>query len=240
MTTRRELLLAMGVLAALPAYSQQAGKVWCVGFIGPEKRPVSIDSERFGAFSRGLRDLGYIEGKNLIIEWRFAEGKTDRLAETAAEFVRLKVDVIVPVGLPAARAAQKVTTAIPIVFVGPGDPVGVGLVKSLARPGGNITGPSTISGDLGPKRLELLLEMVGAGARRDGRPAGEEAPPHDTRFRVFRADRLPCLRLRGGRRDQEGTRRRFRQKQIFGSRTRLRSGHLRFELRKYGGRVELF
>lgn len=150
----------MGALAALPAHAQLPGKVWRVGFIGPEKRPVSIESERFGAFSRGLRDLGYIEGKNLIIEWRFAEGNTDRLAELAAEFVRLKVDVIVLVGTAAARAAQKVTAAIPIVFIGPGDPVAQGLVMSLARPGGNITGPATITGDLSLKRLKLLLEMV--------------------------------------------------------------------------------
>jgi putative ABC transport system substrate-binding protein len=107
-----------------------------------------------------MRELGYVEGKNLAIEWRFADGKLDRLPALAAELVRLKVDVIVAVGLEAPLAVQKATITIPIIFVGPGDPVGTGLIKSLARPGGNITGPSTISGELGPKRLEMLLAMV--------------------------------------------------------------------------------
>ena len=107
-----------------------------------------------------MRELGYVEGKNLTIEWRFAEEKYDRLPELAAELVRLQVDVIVAGGLQAPLAAQKSTDKIAIVMVGVADPVAMGLVKSLARPGGNITGPSNITSELGPKRLEMLRDMV--------------------------------------------------------------------------------
>ncbi len=112
-----------------------------------------------------MRELGYVEGKNLVIEWRFADNKPDRLSDLAAELVRLNVDVLVTTSTPATRSAQKATTTIPIVMVNVGDPVGMGLVKSLARPGGNITGLSNFASDTGPKRLELLLEMVPKLAR---------------------------------------------------------------------------
>jgi putative ABC transport system substrate-binding protein len=107
-----------------------------------------------------MRELGYVEGKNLAIEGRFADNQPERLPELAAELVKLKLDVIVTTGMLPALAAQKATTTIPIVMIGNSDPVGSGLIKSLARPGGNITGLTTITGDLEPKRLELLLDMV--------------------------------------------------------------------------------
>lgn len=113
----------------------------------------------YGAFPRGLRELGYVEGKNLLIEFRWAD-KMELLPVFAAELVQLKVDVIVSIGTPATRAAQKATATIPIVFGSSGDPVGTGLVKSLARPGGNITGLSNLSADIAPKRLEMLLTIV--------------------------------------------------------------------------------
>ena len=107
-----------------------------------------------------MRDLGYVEGKNLAIEWRFAEGEYERLPGMAAELVQLKVDVIMALGPPAIVAAQKATTTIPIVVVTSVDPVGAGFVKSLARPGGNITGLSNLAGDISSKHLEMLLAVM--------------------------------------------------------------------------------
>ncbi len=107
-----------------------------------------------------MRELGYVEGKNLVIEWRSADGKYERFPLLAAELVQLKVDVIVTVTPPATSAAQKATTTIPIVMGTTGDPVGNGFIKSLARPGGNITGLTSIVSDLGPKHMEMLLSMV--------------------------------------------------------------------------------
>ena len=107
-----------------------------------------------------MRELGYVEGKNLVIEWRSAEGKIERLLGLAAELARLKLDVIAAAGTPATLAMQKTTTAIPIAMISAADPVGNGLVKSLAHPGGNITGLSNMISDLGPKHLEMLLSMV--------------------------------------------------------------------------------
>ena len=107
-----------------------------------------------------MRELGYVEGKNLVIEWRSSEGKSDRLASLATELVNLKVDIIVAAGSPATSAAQKATATIPIVMNGVAEPVGSGFVKSLARPGGNITGAASMSTDIGPKQLEMLLSVV--------------------------------------------------------------------------------
>ena len=163
MNTRRKLIIALGTSAlAAPfgPFAQQQGKVWRVGFLSGRSRPASLDSDIFGAFSNGMRELGYVEGKNLVIEWRFAEGMYERLPTLAAELVKMKVDVIVPAGTPMIIAAQKATTTIPIVFGGINDPVGSGFVKSLARPGGNITGLSNISVDISAKHLEMLLGMV--------------------------------------------------------------------------------
>jgi len=151
------VLIALGVCAAaLPGEAQQAaGKIPRIGMI------VEPANEPFlAAFRQGLKDLGYIEGKNIAVEYRFADGKQERLAGLAAELIGLKVDVIVTVGLPAAVAAKQATLMIPIVMALISDPVGAGLVVSLARPGGNVTGLSTVSLDLTGKRLELLKETM--------------------------------------------------------------------------------
>lgn len=154
-------LVALGAAAApLACLAQQQGKVWRVGFLSPQTRSDPLISQYNDAFLKGMRDLGYVEGRNLVVEWRFADGKSERLPGMAAELVQLKVDIIVAVSSPAISAAQKATTTIPIVMATTGDPVGSGFVKSLARPGGNITGLSNMGGDLGPKLLDLLLSVV--------------------------------------------------------------------------------
>jgi putative tryptophan/tyrosine transport system substrate-binding protein len=147
------ILLISGSLAE----AQQAKKVPRIGFmIGTS--PSTIP-DRIEGFRQGLRDLGYVEGKNVVIEYRVAEGKVERLPNLLAELVRLKVDVIVTGGI-VNHAAKQATTTIPIVIAFDGDPVGNGLVASLARPGGNITGLSALSPELSGKRLELLKETV--------------------------------------------------------------------------------
>jgi putative ABC transport system substrate-binding protein len=142
----------------LPAEAQQPAKVAPIGYLAAAS--VSANAARTEAFRQGLRELGYVEGKNIVIEWRYAEGKRDRLPAFAAELVRLKVDVIVTAGPGSTRAAKEATSTIPIVMAQDSDPVGSGLVSSLARPGGNITGLSTLSAELSGKRLELLKEVV--------------------------------------------------------------------------------
>jgi putative ABC transport system substrate-binding protein len=163
MNNRRKLVLALGVsalAASLASFAQQQNKIWRVGFLSPRRRPDSLDSDVFGAFQQGMRALGYVEGKNLAIEWRFSNGTSERLSGLAAELVKLKVDVIVAQGGPATSAAQKTTATIPVVMGSVGDPVGSGFVKSLAHPGGNITGLSNLHVDLSPKLLEMLLSIV--------------------------------------------------------------------------------
>jgi putative ABC transport system substrate-binding protein len=163
MNIRRKLLVALGasaLAAPLASFAQQQGKVWRVGFLTPRSRPDTLDSGIFGAFRRGMRELGYVEGKSLMIEWRFADGTSERLSGLAAELVKLKVDVIVGAGPAATSAAQKATATIPTVMGSVGDPVGSGFVKSLAHPGGNITGISNLNVDVSPKLLEMLLSMV--------------------------------------------------------------------------------
>ena len=163
MNTRRKLLIALGVgalAAPFTSFAQQQGKVWRVGFLVPERRPGSLDSHVYGGFPLGMRELGYVEGKDLAIEWRFADNDIARLSDLAAELVRLKVGVIVTAGSAATGAAQKATATIPIVMGSSGDPVGSGFVKSLARPGGNITGITNLITELAPKYLEMLRSMV--------------------------------------------------------------------------------
>ena len=163
MVTRRRVVLALGagaLTAPLASFAQQQGKVWRVGFLAQRHLDLVDSDYNYGPFTQGMRELGYVVGKNLVIEWRSAEGKAERLPELAAELVRLKLDVLATGGTPAAQAAQKATTAIPIVMVNVGDPVGSGLVKSLARPGGNSTALSIMTTDLGPKLLEMLLGTV--------------------------------------------------------------------------------
>jgi putative ABC transport system substrate-binding protein len=159
---RRLFLLAVGAAclsAILPTLAQQA-KMPRIGFIAGRSRPVSLDADAYGGFVRGLRELGYVEGKNVAIEWRFADGNYQRLPELIAELVRLKVDVILAAAAPAAVAAKQGTSTIPIVIGGVGDPVGIGLITSLSRPGGNVTGVSNLVVDLSSKNLELLTAMV--------------------------------------------------------------------------------
>ena len=151
-------LCAMLFALCLSAEAQQPTKVPRIGYLAGAS--LSANAARIEAFRQGLRELGYVEGKNIVIEWRYAEGKLDRLPALAAELVRLKVDVIVTAGPTATRAAKEATATIPIVMAQDGDPVGNGFVASLARPGGNITGLSTLAPELSGKRLELLKEIV--------------------------------------------------------------------------------
>jgi len=142
----------------LPAEAQQPTKIPRVGYLAANS--LSDISARVEAFRQGLRELGYVEGKNIVLEWRSSEGKFDRLPALAAELVRLKVDMIVTPGAPATRAAKAATITIPIIMSQDPDPVGNGFVASLARPGGNITGLSSLGADLAGKRLELLKEIL--------------------------------------------------------------------------------
>ena len=155
------LALLLGMLSAAPtADAQSPAKVFRIGTLAPGARPAAPDWKQRWAFVEGLRELGWIEGQNIVIEDRWADGKTDRLPALAAELVRLKVDAIFTQSWPAAVAAKQATTTIPIVIVGAGDPVGTGLVASLAHPGGNITGLGDLATELSAKRLELLKETV--------------------------------------------------------------------------------
>jgi putative ABC transport system substrate-binding protein len=163
---RREFITLLGGAAAwwpLAAWAQQPAKLPTIGYLGPNTR--SLDSQRLVAFVERLRELGWIEGRTIAIEYRWAEGRNDRLAETVAEFVRRKVDVIVTSATPPTVAAKQATSAIPIVFASVGDPVGAGVVESLARPGGNATGLSLQQPEAAGKRLELLREVI-PGLRR--------------------------------------------------------------------------
>jgi putative ABC transport system substrate-binding protein len=152
------LMAAIILSTVSPAEAQQPAKVPRIGFLTSVTS--STISARFEAFRQGLRELGYVEGKNIFIEWRFAEGKSDRLPSLAAELVRLKVDVIVSAGPPPTRSAKQATATIPIVMAFDDDPVGNGFVASLARPGGNITGLSTLAPEISGKQLELLKEIA--------------------------------------------------------------------------------
>jgi len=152
------VILAVSVLSPLAAGAQQPGKVPRIGFLGATS--AFTEKSRIEAFRQGLHELGYVEGENIVIEWRWAEGKFDRLPVLAAELVRLNVEVIVTGGSTSSGAAKKVTTTIPIVMAQTNDPVGSGFVASLARPGGNMTGLSTFAPELSGKRLELLKEVV--------------------------------------------------------------------------------
>ncbi len=160
---RSQLLVVLGLLvvlaAPLAAEAQQAGKVWRIGYLGPGS--ASVFPAALDAFRQQLRLLSYVEGQNLAIEYRWAANRDDRLSSLAAELVRLHVDVIVVEGhTPAIQAAMNATRTIPIVMGVSGDPVRTGLVASLARPGGNVTGLSIQSADLAAKRLELLREAA--------------------------------------------------------------------------------
>jgi putative ABC transport system substrate-binding protein len=162
---RREFITLLGGAAAWPlaARAQQAAKLPIIGFLGAAT--ASARSQWVAAFVQRLHELGWIEGRTVAIEYRWAEARSERFAEIAAEFVRLKVDVIVTYATPPAIAAKEATAVIPIVSAVMGDPVGAGLVASLPRPGGNVTGLSNQSADLAGKRVEHLREVV-PGLRR--------------------------------------------------------------------------
>jgi putative ABC transport system substrate-binding protein len=162
---RRKFITLLGSAAvawSLTARAQQPGKLPTIGFLAANP---SIESQRVAAFVQRLRELGWIDGRNLAIEYRWAEGRNERYVESAAEFVRLKVAVIVTVATPPTLAAKEATAVIPIVFAAASDPVGTGIVASLARPGGNVTGLANQISDTGGKKLELLREAV-PGLRR--------------------------------------------------------------------------
>ena len=151
--------LTAGLLAApLAARAQPAGEIYRIGFLG--NSTAALEANLVGPFREGLRDLGYVEGRNLVIEYRWAEGKYERFPQLVAELLALKVDVIVSAGTPAALAVKQATTTVPMVMAAVGDPVGTGLIASLARPGGNLTGLAAISPDLEGKRFELLRELL--------------------------------------------------------------------------------
>lgn len=151
------LILTLAVLSASQSVAAQpAGKLYRIGVLSPGFPPPGL----LEAFLDGLRDLGYVEGKTVAIEWRFAEGKNERLAGLAEDLVQRKVDVIFAVNTPAAQAAKKATTVVPIVIARLADPVGTGVVSSISRPGGNVTGLSSITDEVAAKRLEFLKEVV--------------------------------------------------------------------------------
>jgi putative ABC transport system substrate-binding protein len=152
------LLVIFFVANVSVAQAQQPTKIPRIGFLAASS--VSANATRAEAFRRGLRELGYVEGKNIVTEYRYADGKFDRLAALAAELVRLKVDIIVSAGPTATRPAKEATNTIPIVMGFDDDPVANGFVASLARPGGNITGLSTLAPEISGKQLELLKEII--------------------------------------------------------------------------------
>jgi putative tryptophan/tyrosine transport system substrate-binding protein len=159
---RREFFTLIGGAAASsaagPNRAQQSAKLRTIGYLG--SGTPATQSPWAAALMQRLSELGWIEGRNLAIEYRWAEGRPERSAEIAAELVRRKVDVVVTAGTPTTVAVKRVTSVIPIVFVGSADPVGAGLVASLARPGGNVTGLPNQAAELASKRLELLREVV--------------------------------------------------------------------------------
>ena len=152
------ILTASLNLAPLAAQGQQTGKLYRIGFLG--NSTAALEAHLVGPFREGLRDLGYVEGQNIVIEYRWAEGKYERFPALIAELLAQKVEVIVTAGTPASLAVKKATTSVPLVMVAVGDPVDTGLVASLAKPGGNITGINSTVEGLEGKRLELLREVI--------------------------------------------------------------------------------
>lgn len=179
---RREFMTLVGGAAAtscplwpLAARAQQAGKVWRIGALSGAARPAVLETSPYGGFLQGLRELGYVEGRDFVVEWRFAEAKPERYAEYAAELVRLKVDIFLAAAPEAVRYFQKAGPQIPIVLALSTDPVGNGFAASLAHPGGNITGLANSMDDSTPKQLELLSAAV-PGLSRLGVLANSSSP----------------------------------------------------------------
>jgi putative ABC transport system substrate-binding protein len=152
-------IITLGILlGSLAAQAQQTGHVHRIGFLG--NSTAALEANLVGPFREGLRDLGYVEGRNVLVEYRWAEGKYDRFPALIEELLARKVAVIVTAGTPATLAVKKATTSVPVVMAAVGDPVGTGIVPSLNRPGGNITGSTAIATEMDAKRLELLREVV--------------------------------------------------------------------------------
>jgi putative ABC transport system substrate-binding protein len=160
MIDRRAFVAGLGAVLAAPfaLEAQQAGKLPTIGFLG--SGTAAAQRQWTAAFVQRLRELGWNEGRNVAIEYRWADGRNERFAEIAGEFVRLKVDLILTHNTPPVLAAKQATMVIPIVFATAGDPVGSGIVASLARPGGNVTGLSSQAPDTAGKRLELLRDVI--------------------------------------------------------------------------------
>jgi putative ABC transport system substrate-binding protein len=193
--TRREFITLLGGAAAmpsslwpLPARAQQAGKVWRIGFLAGATQPVpaQLGSSAYAGFLRGMRELGYVEGRDFVMEWRFAEGRPELYPELAADLLRVNVDVIVLGTQSAMPAVRRATTAIPIVMGISTDPVGMGFVASLARPGGNITGLASSSDDSTPKQLDLLLR-VAPKVTHVGIAVNPETPSHLAILKIAQA-----------------------------------------------------
>jgi putative tryptophan/tyrosine transport system substrate-binding protein len=159
---KRREFLALAIGAGIPwplaVHAQHAGKVYRIGFLG--NSTAALESNLVGPFRDGLRELGYQEGRNITIEYRWAEGEYERFPSLVAELIASQVDVIVTAGTPATLAVKNATSSIPLVMVAVGDPIGTGIVASLGQPGGNITGLSSIAPELEGKRLELLREII--------------------------------------------------------------------------------
>jgi len=198
------VLLALGVIAE----AQQPGKIPRIGYLESSGGP-NIPGPQVEAFRQGLRELGYVEGKNIVVEYRYAEGKLDRIPSLVKELVQLDVDVIATGDRTAIVAAKQATKTIPIVMVTTVDPVATGIVDSLARPGGNITGLSTLARELSGKRLELLQEVL-PDLRRVGVLWGADWPGSTVGFKGYEAAapglklQLQSLEVRGANPDFEG------------------------------------
>jgi putative ABC transport system substrate-binding protein len=201
-------LIFCALLFALcfPAEAQQVRKIPQIGYVSVSGNP-NNPGVLVGAFRQGLRELGYTEGKNVLVEYRYAEGKLDRTSNLVAELVQLQVDVIVVAALPGILAAKQATKTIPVVMVTSQDPVAVGLVDSLARPGGNITGLTRLTGELRGKRLELLKEVVPRmsriGVLVDANTTGLPFKDYETAASALKIP-LQSLEVRGPNPDFEG------------------------------------
>ena len=164
---RREFITVVGgaaaaasVLGTTAPHAQRAGKVWRIGFLASAQRPVSFESTAYDGFLQGMRELGHVEGRDFVMEWRFVEGRFELYPVLAAELVRAQVDIVVAGNSAAVRPMQQASSSIPIVLAVANDPVGLGLVASLAHPGGNVTGLATSADDTTPKQLGLLAKAV--------------------------------------------------------------------------------
>jgi putative ABC transport system substrate-binding protein len=170
---RRTIITQLGATAVSasllpPARAQQPRKVWRIGFISTQTRPVALEPSMWGGFLQGMRELGYVEGRDFVMEWRFAEGRPELYPVLGAELVSAKVDVFVVSAGALVAPVQQASSTIPIVVTNSTDPVGTGLIASLARPGGNVTGLATSLDDTTPKQLQLLAQTVAPSLSRVG------------------------------------------------------------------------